>query len=388
MRKIHIAAIIGTRPEAIKLVPIILAARERSEQFHIKLVRTGQHRELVDQLMEEFGLQADVDLNVMQPNQDPIHVLIEGVRGLSTFVIREKPDWVLVQGDTMTTVAGALAGFYNHTRVGHVEAGLRTGDRSRPFPEEVNRSLAARLADVHFAPTEQARDNLLREGIACADILVTGNTVVDALLQALARKPVATECSAYILVTVHRRENHGVALHHICEGLVALLERHSDVHAIIPMHPHPSVRDVLMARVGRHPRIVLTEPLGYTEFIGTLNGAAMVLTDSGGVQEECAVLGKPMLILRENSERPEALDADTTFLVGTNSRRILEFGSRLLNWPLTNRENAPLANVFGDGNASTRILDALLARTFAGDGRQIIVANPKPSRILRVGPDK
>jgi UDP-N-acetylglucosamine 2-epimerase (non-hydrolysing) len=363
MGKLRLTVIIGTRPEAIKLVPLILAARERPEQFDINVVRTGQHRELVDQLMDEFGVHADVDLNVMQPNQDLSHVLAESLRGLSKLIAEDRPDWVLVQGDTTTTFAGALAGFYNRSQVGHVEAGLRTGDLNSPFPEEANRSLTARLANLHFAPTEQARGNLLREGIAEQDIVLTGNTVVDALLQALARSPVTMAThQRYILVTVHRRENHGAVLLDICDGLVALLERHRDVLAIIPMHPHPKVRDVLIERVGWHERIRLTEPLGYTEFVGVLSGAILVLTDSGGVQEECAVLGKPMLIMREHTERPEALDTGVSILVGTSSRRIMELGSAFLCDSKNGREKPSRSTAFGDGSASTRILDALLTR--------------------------
>lgn len=363
MGKIRIVAVIGTRPEAIKLVPVILAARERSHLFEVKVVQTGQHRELVDQLMLEFGIKADANLNVMQPNQDLSYVLAESVRGLSQLFARENPDWVLVQGDTTTTLAGALAGFYNCGRVGHVEAGLRTGDRHSPFPEEINRALTTRLADIHFAPTELARRNLLREGISSEEILVTGNTVVDALLHTLSRIQVeAPSKSRYILVTAHRRENHGPALLEICEALRGLLTRFRDVRAILPMHPNPNVRDVLVSRLGAHDRITLTEPLGYTEFVKVLNASVLVLTDSGGVQEECAVLGKPMLVMREHTERPEALDPDVAILVGTDPAKIVEVGSRFLNDANKTSKKQALSGKFGDGSASIQILDALLRR--------------------------
>ena len=367
MGKIRITSIIGTRPEAIKLVPVILAARKRPDQFQVSVVRTGQHRGLVDQLMDEFGVYADDDLRVMQSKQDLNYVLTECLRGLSELFARRRPDWVLVQGDTMSTVAGALAGFYHHINVGHVEAGLRTGDRRSPFPEEVNRSIATRLADLHFAPTEQARRNLLLESIADEDIVVTGNTVVDALVETLSRspsRPIAGRCR-YIVFTAHRRENLGGVLHDICDGLIILLERNRDVRAIVPMHPNPSVRDVLIRRFGGHDRIVLREALGYTEFLNTLNGASLVLTDSGGVQEECAVLEKPMLILREHTERPEALDGGRAILVGTNSHRIADVGSFLLGESKACRAAPSLSTKFGDGTASTRILDAVLSRTRA-----------------------
>jgi UDP-N-acetylglucosamine 2-epimerase (non-hydrolysing) len=269
MGKIRITSIIGTRPEAIKLVPVVLAARKRPHQFQISVVRTGQHRGLVDQLMDEFGVCADHDLEVMQSNQDLSYVLTESLRGLSELFARQRPDWVLVQGDTMSTVAGALAGFYNHISVGHVEAGLRTGDRQSPFPEEVNRSIAARLTDLHFAPTEQARRNLLLESIADEDIVVTGNTVVDGLVETLRRspsQPVFGRCR-YVVLTAHRRENLGSVLHDICDGLIMLLERNPDVRAVVPMHPNPKVRDVLIRRLGGHDSIVLSEAVGYTEFV-------------------------------------------------------------------------------------------------------------------------
>ena len=367
MSKLRIAVVIGTRPEAIKLAPVILAARARSTQFDVRVIRTGQHRELVDRAMDEFGLHTDVDLDLMTPDQSLAHVMSASVSGLSELFAADKPDWVLVQGDTTTTFAGALAAFYNRVRVGHVEAGLRTGNRYLPFPEEANRSLTARLANLNFAPTEQARRNLLAEGLAPQSIVLTGNTVIDILLHTLGRTSLAVErhdradASGYVLVTTHRRENQGAALDRICDALITLLERHPDTSVWLPMHPNPNVRVTVISRLGRHPRVRLTEPLGYVDFVTALDGARLVLTDSGGVQEECAALGKPVLVLRHDTERPEAVDAGVAVLVGTDSARIVEVASRLLDDTDRRQCMGRPSTAFGDGSASVRILDALLA---------------------------
>ena len=364
MPPLRLAAVIGTRPEAIKLAPVTLAARARPAQYEIEIVRTGQHGELVDAMLSEFDLEADVDLHVMQRDQDLAHVLAESVRGLSELFARTRPDWVIVQGDTTTTLAGALSAFYNHARVGHVEAGLRTGDRTSPFPEEANRSLTARLADLHFAPTEGARRNLLREGIEPAAIVVTGNTVVDALLGTCRRNadtPARDERAApgYVLVTAHRRESHGEALSRICDAVRELLERHPCTRVWIPMHPSPRVREVIVSRLGGHDRAVLTEPLGYAAFVRAVQGATLVLTDSGGVQEECAALGKPVLVLREHTERPECVDAGVARVVGTSSDAIVAAASRLLDHPPSRDAMAHATAAFGVGDAAERILAAL-----------------------------
>ena len=368
MRPIRISTVIGTRPEAIKLAPVVLAARALSGEFEVRIVRTGQHRELVDELLLEFGLEADADLRIMQPNQDLAHVLSTSVRGLSDLMARDRPDWVLVQGDTTTTLAGALAAFYNGARVGHVEAGLRTGNRRSPFPEETNRVLTTHLADLHFAPTERARQNLVREGIDAGAIVVTGNTVIDALLRARCLAASAQRSHerapppGYILVTAHRRENHGDALLRICAALRELLERHRETRAWLPMHPNPQVCEVLRAELGSHPRVHLTGALGYLDFVRALADATLVLTDSGGVQEECAALGKPVLVLREHTERPEAIEAGVARIVGTDSKAIVEAASRLLGDPPSREEMARASDAFGDGKAAERILAALSAR--------------------------
>lgn len=366
MAPLRIAAVIGTRPEAIKLAPVILAARARPSEFEVRIVRTGQHRELVDEMLDEFELQADVDLHVMRPDQDLAHVLCESVRGLSDVFVRDRPDWVLVQGDTTTTLAGALAAFYNRARLGHVEAGLRTGKRSSPFPEEANRTLTARLADLHFAPTERARDHLVREGVAEETVVLTGNTVVDALqrMRGLGRgderAAEASRHSPYLLVTAHRREHHGEALQRICDAVEELLQRHPHTHVWMPLHPSPHVREVVTRRLGSHPRARLSGPLGYVAFVRAMEGATLVLTDSGGVQEECAALGKPVLVMREDTERPEAIDAGVAIMVGTATARIVEAASRLLADPPGRLAMARASSAFGDGHASERILEAML----------------------------
>lgn len=368
-RPLKLDIVVGTRPEAIKLAPVILAARARPDAFTVRVIRTGQHRELVDHVMQEFGINADVNLDVMQRNQNLASVMAECVRGLSEVIAADPADWVIVQGDTTSTFAGALAAFYNRVRVGHVEAGLRTGNRDRPFPEEANRSLTAGVTDLHFAPTPQARLNLLKEGIASDAIVVTGNTVVDALMRAL-RGDLGNESfeppagASYILVTAHRRENHGAALHRICDAITRVLGRHPDLTAWVPVHPSPVVREAFESRLASHPRVRLTEPLGYVEFVRALSAAALVLTDSGGVQEECAALGRPVLVLRDNTERAEGVDAGVAVLVGTDADRIVETASHLLDDPADYRAMAHPTQVFGSGSASEQILDALAVSAY------------------------
>ncbi len=364
---LRVMIVIGTRPEAIKLMPVIVEARARPDDFIVTTVRTGQHRDLVDDLMIEFGLEADVDLDVMEHDQSLAAVMADCVRGLSMTIARERPDWVIVQGDTTTTFAGALAAFYNQVLVAHVEAGLRTNDRRDPFPEELNRSMTARLADLHFAPTEAARANLRREGVADEAIVVTGNTVVDALKLTIARPGDAVSRTMpderYVLVTVHRRENHGDALHRICDGLTRLLVRQPLLTLRIPMHPHPRVRETLVERLGSHPRVALTDALGHRDFVHALNGAALVLTDSGGVQEECAVLGKPVLVLRADTERPEVVAEGIGVVVGTDGTRIVDAACALLDDDVRYAAMAHRSTAFGDGDATRLILDALLAHS-------------------------
>ena len=388
-RPIELAVVLGTRPEVIKLAPVVRLARQRADEFHVRLLLTGQHRELADRLMDEFGLEADVDLDLMRRHHGLAPMAAECLRGLGAVLASDPPDWVLVQGDTTTTFAGALAAFYNRIRVGHVEAGLRTGCPNSPFPEEMNRRLTTSLAELHFAPTETARANLLEQGVAPGVIVVTGNTGIDSLFEV--RRRLAGETTPesmhamrsmqalepptmqsispvpatrrYALVTVHRRENHGPALARICDGLLALLDRHADLGIVLPVHPSPQVQGVVCARLGRHPRVVLAEPLGHAAFVQRLVGAALVLTDSGGVQEECAALGKPVLVLRDDTERQEAVDAGVAMLVGTAPQRIVDAASKVLSDAEVYDRMAQPSLAFGDGRASARILDALKRHT-------------------------
>jgi UDP-N-acetylglucosamine 2-epimerase (non-hydrolysing) len=359
----RIAAIVGTRPEAIKLAPVLLAACAQPALYEVCIIRTGQHREMVDDVMDEFGLRADVDLDLMRPGQALAWVMARSVEGLAEVLPRIAPHWVLVQGDTTSTFAGALAAFYAGIAVGHVEAGLRTGDRASPFPEEANRLLTARLANLHFAPTARARANLLREAVPPEDIVVTGNTIVDALRHTLTRPrqsdaAVSRMAAPYVLVTAHRRENHGPGLEHICDALEAIVADR-DVRLWVPMHPHPAVRGVLERRLGGQPRIVLTPPLCYAEFVHAMFGAAFVITDSGGVQEECAALGKPVLVMRDHTERSEAVEAGVARLVGTDAAAIVAAALDLLEGGRTLRRMSRATDVFGDGHAAARILEAL-----------------------------
>ena len=361
----HVAVVMGTRPEAIKLAPVIHELGRQNVQTSV--ISTGQHREMLDQILEEFGVEPDVELSTMNTAQKLSDLTAVVVDGLGRALRRLEPDYVLVQGDTTTALCGALCGFYERVPVGHVEAGLRTGDRQSPFPEEANRSMTACIADLHFAPTEQARSNLLQQGVAAHDIVVTGNTVIDMLFRTVQRpRPGGVDAtgslpSPYVLVTIHRRENQGTALHDVCDALLALLAEHPQLSLWVPMHPSPDVRGVLVARLSAHARALLTEPRGYTNFVAAMHGAALVLTDSGGVQEECAALGKPVLVLRADTERPEAVDAGVALLVGTGSSRIVTVASELLRDPERHRDMARPTTAFGDGRAAGRILDAIAA---------------------------
>jgi UDP-N-acetylglucosamine 2-epimerase (non-hydrolysing) len=358
---LRLMVVMGTRPEIIKLAPLILEARSRPAQFEVVTVHTGQHREMAHQAMADFGIVADVDLEIMQANQDVAHVMTASLRRLFDSMAAARPDWVIVQGDTTTTFAGALAAFYHRIPVAHVEAGLRTGDRYSPFPEEMNRSLTTRLADLHFAPTAGSRANLLGEGIADERVLVTGNTAIDALFRVLEQSPPAIKTVGHhhLLVTAHRRENHGAGIASICEAVLDLLERYPELTVSFPVHLSPAVRDTVFTRLDGHPRVQLTPPLGYRAFVQAMAQATLILSDSGGVQEEAASLDTPVLILRDTTERQEAVDGGSAFLVGTDRQRIVEAAASVLEGRAT-RPPAGSANPFGDGQASRRILDRIL----------------------------
>lgn len=363
-----VMTILGTRPEAIKLAPVILELRERIGADHCVVCTTGQHRFMVQQVLDLFEIVPRHDLQVMRNGQSPLDVAAAVLTLLGPVLDAERPDWVLVQGDTTSAMAASLAAAYRQVRVGHVEAGLRTYDRGRPFPEEINRRITGVLADLHFAPTIWARDNLLREGERPESIVVTGNPVIDALKWVAARTPeppVGILASLptdrrLILVTTHRRENFGAPLASVCEAVLRLAKLYSeDVHLVLPVHPNPDVRSVIEAALGATPNITLTEPLPYQELVYLLTRVTLVLTDSGGIQEEAPGLGRPVLVLREVTERPEGVEAGTVRLVGTDADRIVAEVRRLLDDPVAHAEMARAVNPYGDGHAASRIVGSL-----------------------------
>lgn len=363
--------VMGTRPEAIKLAPVALAA-QRDGRMKVCVVRTSQHREMLDQMVEHFELPIAVDLDIMRHDQDLAQVTTAALEGLHRTIGELRPAAVVVQGDTTTTFCGALAAFYHRVPVAHVEAGLRTYDRGQPFPEEVNRCLTAQVTDYHFAPTEGAKGNLQREGVPSDRIWVTGNTAIDALRITLEKagqapgtegkagaKAAGAGAGRQILVTAHRRENHGEPMADICRALMRLCDRFEDVRVRFPVHLSPRVRKTVFELLGGHERITLEDPLGYQDFVLAMNESTLVLSDSGGVQEEAPSLDKPVLVLRETTERPEACEAGGAKLVGTDPDRIFAEASRLLTDEAWYEQMARAENPFGDGRAAERIVQVL-----------------------------
>ncbi|OLP18598.1 UDP-N-acetylglucosamine 2-epimerase [Leptolyngbya sp. 'hensonii'] len=357
---VRVCLIVGTRPEAIKMAPVIRLFRQ-SPQFDTQVVLTGQHREMVDQVMQLFNLQADHDLAIMQAGQTLTDITCRSLQGLETLFAQIQPQIVLVQGDTTTALAAALAAFYQKIPIGHVEAGLRTDDLFNPYPEEANRRLISQLTQFHFAPTTLAVENLQRSGVVGA-IHQTGNTVIDALLSIASRQPncpipgLDWDNYRVILATVHRRENWGAPLDDIAQGFLQILNKFSDTALLLPLHRNPTVREPLKAILGNHPRAFLTEPLDYAELVGAIQRCYLLMTDSGGLQEEAPSLGKPVLVLRETTERPEAVAAGTAKLIGTIPDNIVSTASELLRDPKAYQAMANAANPFGDGFAANRIL--------------------------------
>jgi len=358
----RILTVFGTRPEVIKLAPVIRATKRRG--LEVILCATGQHREMLDQTMEVFSLRPDFDLNVMQTNQSPLDVASRIFMELSPVLERTRPDWLVVQGDTTTVFAASWVSYHFHVPIAHVEAGLRTQDRFQPFPEEMNRRLTSVLADMHFAPTFLAERNLVAEGVDPARVFVTGNPVVDAV-EALLDAPVDWSDSRLedlegrvVLVTAHRRESFGPPLEQICGAIVDLLSAHSDLTAVLPVHLNPAVRDVVKRLLGGVPRMILTEPLSYPAFVHLMRRAELILSDSGGVQEEAPSVRTPVLVLREITERPEAVESGWAKLVGSSRRRIVETASA---WLAQNKKQrlAHCANPFGDGRSGERIAELL-----------------------------
>lgn len=368
--------VFGTRPEAIKLCPVLLKMKERPADFDVKVCVTAQHRGMLDRVLSVFDVHPDFDLDLMLPGQTLFQSTSRILAGLEPVLRSARPDMVLVQGDTTTTFCGALAAFYQNIPVGHVEAGLRTGDIRQPFPEEMNRVLTTSLASLHFAATEWAAQNLIREHIDPARILVTGNSGIDAVLyvrDGLARGRIRSdlllpldESRKLIVVTAHRRESFGPGFESIC-GALATLARRDDVQIVYPVHPNPNVLEPVNRRLRGLANVLLIEPLDYVPFVDLMRRAHILLTDSGGVQEEGPSLGKPILVMREKTERPEAVAAGTVKLVGTDQSRIVEEASRLLDDPAEYQRMARTHNPYGDGRASARIADGVrsfhLART-------------------------
>ena len=360
MQKPQVNIILGTRPEAIKLAPVIQAFQQ-AKSVDVEVILTGQHREMVEQVMHLFDLKADKDLEIMQAGQSLTDITERSLRGLEKLFRQNKPNFVIVQGDTTTAFAATLAAFYQQIPVGHVEAGLRTDDLFNPFPEEANRRLISQLTQLHFAPTTLAVENLKRSGVV-GEIHHTGNTVIDALLTVAKRQPACDikglDWSKYrvLLATVHRRENWGEPLQDIAQSFLQLLELFPDTALLLPLHRNPTVREPLQQLLGSHPRVFLTEPLDYAQLVGAIAKSYLLLTDSGGLQEEAPSLGKPVLVLRETTERPEAVTAGTAKLVGTNPNVVVSAAKELLSDETAYQKMALAINPFGDGQASKRIL--------------------------------
>lgn len=358
--------VFGTRPEAIKLAPVVRELRGRAN-VNLRVVSTSQHRELLQQALEVFAITPDIDLSVMQPGQTLEELTVRVLPAMQQTLAAEKPDVLIVQGDTTTVFVASLAAFYQQIPVAHVEAGLRSHNNYNPFPEEINRRLTSAIAALHFAPTELAKQNLLSEGIDPAKVFVTGNTVVDALhaisnSAAFASTPVPVNVNGkrLLLVTLHRRESFGGALKDMCGALRDITSHHPDVHVVIPVHHNPNVKDTVLDELASVKGVTLLEPLDYVSFLRTMQASTFVLTDSGGVQEEAPVFRRPVLVLRETTERQEAIDAGVAQLVGTRGADIVRAASRLLDDPSTYASMSKGASPFGDGHASERIADLLV----------------------------
>ena len=395
---IKILSVFGTRPEAIKMAPLIQGMAARHTEFTSQVCVTAQHRQLLDQVLNLFRITPDYDLDVMEENQSPTQVLAAVLSRLEPILQKVRPDWVLVQGDTTSTVAAALAAFHSGAKVAHIEAGLRTGDKRQPFPEEVNRRVTSLIADLHFAPTEQSRRNLLDEGVPENRILVTGNTIIDALRWALQHQP-STEISApprpinsnkatpserpsardktgqteqdnsnwsgraprLILVTTHRRENFGQPLENICVALRAIARDYKEqIHIVLPVHPNPNIGGLIRRMLGNLTNVTLMPPLNYVAIAHLLNKSYLVVTDSGGLQEEAASLGKPVLVTRKVTDRPESVEAGTARVVGIESETIAREIVNLLDDAEAYHAMVKAENIYGDGQASARIINAFL----------------------------
>lgn len=377
MRLGKVMVVFGTRPEAIKMAPVIKELK-KVQDIETRVVVTAQHREMLDQVLELFSIVPDYDLNLMKEKQDLYSITTGVLTGLKDIMEQEKPDLVLVHGDTTTTFAAALAAFYQKIPVGHVEAGLRTRNKYSPYPEEMNRSLTGRLAEIHFAPTDVSRENLLAESVASFKIWVTGNTVIDALMDTVhADYEFGEELKGInfnnriLLVTTHRRENWGDHMQNIYEALIQLVDEFDDVEIVFPVHKNPTVKDVAVKMLGDRERVHLLEPLEYEAFANLMNESYIILTDSGGMQEEAPSLGKPVLVLRDTTERPEAIQAGTVKLVGTVQKNVYDAARLLLVDRQQYDKMAHAINPYGDGKAALRIVKVIKDFLYVRIGVQV-----------------
>jgi UDP-N-acetylglucosamine 2-epimerase (non-hydrolysing) len=368
-KKIKVMTVFGTRPEAIKMAPIVLELAKHPDTIMPVVAVTAQHRDMLDQVLHLFQIKPDYDLDIMAAGQTLFDITTRAMMGLDKVLTKEKPDIVLVHGDTTTTFAGALAAYYHQTAVGHVEAGLRTHNKYSPFPEEMNRKLTASLTDLHFAPTATARENLLAESIDDKAIFVTGNTVIDALHKTVRDdfvfknellRNIDYKNKRIILVTTHRRENLGEPMRHVYRALKQLTEEFNDVEVVFPVHKNPKVREVVNEELGGLDKVHLIDPLNYEPFANLMHRSYLILTDSGGVQEEAPALGKPVLVLRDTTERPEAVTAGTVKLIGTDRQRVYDEAKQLLTDKKEYEIMSAACNPYGDGQAARRIIQAIL----------------------------
>lgn len=369
MKKIKVMTVFGTRPEAIKMAPVVLELKKYPDLITPIVAVTAQHRDMLDQVLNLFNIKPDYDLNIMAQGQTLFDITTKAMNGLNEVLSKEKPDIVLVHGDTTTTFTGALAAYYHETAVGHVEAGLRTYNKYSPFPEEMNRKLTGAIADLHFAPTDTASGNLKAEGTKEDKIFVTGNTVIDALHKTVTDDfkfddeklaNIDYENKRIILVTTHRRENLGEPMRHVYKALKDIVNEFDDVEIVFPVHKNPKVREVVNEELGNIKAVHLIDPLDYEPFANLMHRAFLVLTDSGGIQEEAPSLGKPVLVLRDTTERPEAVKAGTVKLIGTERQKVYEETKYLLTDHDEYQRMANTCNPYGDGKASKRIIEAIL----------------------------
>lgn len=378
MDKIKVMTVFGTRPEAIKMAPLVLELEKHPDEIESIVCVTAQHREMLDQVLEIFNITPDYDLDIMKSRQTLVGITTRVLEGLDTVIKESKPDIVLVHGDTSTSFVGALAGFYNQVTVGHVEAGLRTYDIYSPFPEEMNRQLTGRIAEMHFSPTQQNMKNLIAENISKDKIYITGNTVIDALKTTVRQdyrfsnevlNNIDFDNNRVIVVTAHRRENLGKPLENICNALKAIVTKYPDVELVYPVHLNPAVRETVFGILGDTQRVHLIDPIDVCELHNAMERSFMVMTDSGGIQEEAPALAKPVLVLRCETERPEAVAAGTVKLAGVDRDTIISMACELLDSEEEYKKMAHAANPYGDGNASQRIVEAILYRFGKRDKR-------------------